>query len=204
MGYLSRDALPRAPPWQPRTLKINQKHVLKPRRYRQSLMFLACRSGVHTNLVRLVAKAMDRPTRGLTSTAADNALTFRDFTQTFDLSGALKKVADSNSAQEVFAPLRIVLGSLEALTKVHPFLAIVVIPFKAIVSLELRRRENDRRILALIMQMADMMSQLSVLPAQQAVNTIQQIQLQDILVDVKVHGLYRSSLVQYIQRLVIP
>lgn len=134
--------------------------------------------------------------------AADNLLTFRDSTQSFDLAGALKKVADASSAQDVLAPLRSVLSSLEALTKVHPFLAIAVIPFKAIVSLELKRRENDRRILVVITQMADMMSHLSTLPAQQTVNTTQQNQLQDVLVNVKVLGLHRFCHAQYIQRLV--
>ena len=109
------------------------------------------------------------------------------------MASALKKVADASSAQDVLAPLRSVLSSLEALTKVHPFLAIAVIPFKAVVSLELKRRENDRRILVVITQMTDMMSHLSTLPAQQTVNTIQQSQLQDVLVNVKVHGFTVSA-----------
>jgi hypothetical protein len=118
------------------------------------------------------------------------------------LIGALKNVADAGSTQDVLAPLRGVLSSLEALTKVHPFLGIAVIPFKAVVSLELRRRENDRRTLVVITQMADMMSHLSALPTQQVVNTIQQSQLHDVLVDVKVYGPHQLPHVQSIQCLV--
>jgi hypothetical protein len=36
--------------------------------------------------------------------------------------------------------------------KVHPFLAVAVIPFKAVMTLELKRRDNDRRILVLVTQ----------------------------------------------------
>ena len=94
------------------------------------------------------------------------------------------------------------LSSLEALTKVHPFLAIVVIPFKAVMSLELRRLENDRRILVVITQMVDMMSHLSALPTQPVLSSIQQSQLHDVLVDVKVYRPIVLTLVQLIQRLV--
>ncbi|KAF8310377.1 hypothetical protein DL93DRAFT_2084553 [Clavulina sp. PMI_390] len=114
----------------------------------------------------------------------DNALQAQSVNQSYDLHDALKKAADSSSAQEVLAPLRTVLGSLEVLTKVHPFLALAVIPFKAVVSLEIKRRENDRRILVVISQMGDMMSHLCALPQQQ-VTSFQHSQLQEVLYNVK-------------------
>lgn len=77
------------------------------------------------------------------------------------------------------------LASLESLTKVHPFLGVAVIPFKAVLTLELKRRENDRRILVLVTQMTDMMSHLSALPQQQ-VGATAKSQLEEVLEMVRV------------------
>lgn len=114
----------------------------------------------------------------------------------FDFDSVLRDIAKGASSADIFPPLRAFLGTLEALTAVHPFIGIAVLPFKAIVKLELNRRQNDRRILTLIGQMADMMQHLGELPREQ-INEVQTMQLDSILAGMKVRLYLCSSLLRY-------
>jgi hypothetical protein len=51
--------------------------------------------------------------------------------------------------------------ALDAVAQLHPFVGVAVMAFKAVWALEMKRRENDRRILALHMEMKDMMAVLT-------------------------------------------
>ncbi|KAH7100237.1 hypothetical protein BKA62DRAFT_620373 [Auriculariales sp. MPI-PUGE-AT-0066] len=53
-----------------------------------------------------------------------------------------------------------VLGALDALSAVHPFIGLAVVAFKGIVQFEMKRRENDKRVSALMLQATDMFSEL--------------------------------------------
>lgn len=112
----------------------------------------------------------------------------------FNLTSTLQLIAnsDSSSAQAILAPIQLLIGSLDALSQVHPFLAVALLPFKAVVTLELKRRENDRRILALIAQMADVMSCLKDLP-RRSVQSQEESTLEDILIAIQVSRGKRSS-----------
>ncbi|PPQ65654.1 hypothetical protein CVT24_011808 [Panaeolus cyanescens] len=59
-----------------------------------------------------------------------------------------------NSFQEAS---KIVMKGLDALGQAHPFISVAVIAFKLVVSLDLTRRENNKKVLALRVQMQDMM-----------------------------------------------
>lgn len=109
----------------------------------------------------------------------------------FELRSVLSSVANGASASEVMAPLKGVMDALEALTAVHPFIAVAVLPFKAIIKLELNRRANDRRILTLIGQMADMMQHLKELPREQLQES-QTMLFDEILANMKVRALFQS------------
>ncbi|KAF8901892.1 hypothetical protein CPB84DRAFT_1846604 [Gymnopilus junonius] len=50
--------------------------------------------------------------------------------------------------------------ALDELGKVHPFIMIAVTPFKVALALERKRAENDKRVIALFVQMNDMMETL--------------------------------------------
>ena len=82
----------------------------------------------------------------------------------FDLNSVLGVIANGGSASDVMAPLNLFLQFLDVVATIHPFVAVVVIPFRAIVQFELTRRGNDRRILTLVSQMADMIQCLRSLP----------------------------------------
>lgn len=88
----------------------------------------------------------------------------------FDLNGILKVIAGGGTSSDVMAPLRVFLQSLDMVAGTHPFVGIAVLPFRAIVKLELDRRANDRRILTLVSQMADMMQYLKRLPDKRMVD----------------------------------
>ncbi|KAL0577140.1 hypothetical protein V5O48_004854 [Marasmius crinis-equi] len=58
---------------------------------------------------------------------------------------------------------KILMNVLDDIGKVHPFVQAAVVVFKAGIQLELTRRENDDRVLALNVTMCDMMSTLGLL-----------------------------------------
>ncbi|KAG1840325.1 hypothetical protein C8R48DRAFT_781802 [Suillus tomentosus] len=53
-----------------------------------------------------------------------------------------------------------VMAALDALQQVHPFIGVAILAFKAVVNLELTRRENDRRVGLVLAQASDMMIML--------------------------------------------
>ncbi|KAI0630036.1 hypothetical protein C8Q77DRAFT_236077 [Trametes polyzona] len=58
---------------------------------------------------------------------------------------------------------RILMAALDEVAKIHPFIQVAVSLFKAALTLELTRRENDEKVLALNSTMCDMMSILTIL-----------------------------------------
>ncbi|KAG1736414.1 uncharacterized protein EDB91DRAFT_1250037 [Suillus paluster] len=53
-----------------------------------------------------------------------------------------------------------VMDALDSLQQIHPFVGVAILAFKAVVNLELTRRENDRRVGLMIAQASDMMVML--------------------------------------------
>ncbi|KAG1800711.1 hypothetical protein EV424DRAFT_1331971, partial [Suillus variegatus] len=53
-----------------------------------------------------------------------------------------------------------VMEALDVLQQVHPFVGVAILAFKAVVNLELTRRENDRRVGLMLAQASDMMTML--------------------------------------------
>lgn len=53
-----------------------------------------------------------------------------------------------------------VMDALDVLQQVHPFVGVAILAFKAVVNLELTRRENDRRVGLMLAQASDMMTML--------------------------------------------
>ncbi|KAF9059093.1 hypothetical protein BDP27DRAFT_1342146 [Rhodocollybia butyracea] len=52
---------------------------------------------------------------------------------------------------------KVLMGILDDLRKIHPVIDVVVLAFKAVVTLELQRRDNDQKVLILQVKMHDMM-----------------------------------------------
>ncbi|KAF8208355.1 hypothetical protein K438DRAFT_1813864 [Mycena galopus ATCC 62051] len=55
----------------------------------------------------------------------------------------------------------VLMNALDEVAKLHPFIGVAVMAFKAVWALEQKRRDNDRKILALHMEMKDMMGVLT-------------------------------------------
>ncbi|KAF7366517.1 hypothetical protein MSAN_00909000 [Mycena sanguinolenta] len=55
----------------------------------------------------------------------------------------------------------VLMNALDEVAKLHPFIGVAVMAFKAVWALEQKRRENDQKILALHMEMKDMMAILT-------------------------------------------
>ncbi|CAK5271426.1 unnamed protein product [Mycena citricolor] len=51
----------------------------------------------------------------------------------------------------------VIMSGLDALGAVHPFIGVAVIVFKAVISLDLTRRQNNKKVLAMKLQMQDVM-----------------------------------------------
>lgn len=52
---------------------------------------------------------------------------------------------------------KVLMKVLDEVAKVHPFIGVCVLSFKAVVTLELKRRDNDRKVVALHLQMQQML-----------------------------------------------
>ncbi|THG94425.1 hypothetical protein EW026_g7045 [Hermanssonia centrifuga] len=61
------------------------------------------------------------------------------------------------------ASCQILMNTLDAVAKIHPFVTIAVLAFKTAVTFEITRRANDKRILALHIDMKDLMSIIAML-----------------------------------------
>lgn len=116
----------------------------------------------------------------------ENAQTKADF---FDLGAALQSLKTGTSAVEAMAPLKGVMSVLEGVVAIHPFIAVAVLPFQAVLKLELNRRKNDRRIITLISQIADMMQHLRELPSEKLEDS-QNAHFKEILESMKVRLLF--------------
>ncbi|KAF8149372.1 hypothetical protein B0H34DRAFT_733496 [Crassisporium funariophilum] len=55
---------------------------------------------------------------------------------------------------------KVVMKGLDALGQVHPFIGVAVVAFKLVVTLDLTRRENNKKVLAIRVQMQNMMCEL--------------------------------------------
>ncbi|KAJ7084934.1 hypothetical protein C8R44DRAFT_894044 [Mycena epipterygia] len=55
----------------------------------------------------------------------------------------------------------VLMNALDEVAKVHPFIAVAVLAFKAVWALEQKRRENDKKVLVLHMEMKEMMGVLT-------------------------------------------
>ncbi|KAJ6475237.1 hypothetical protein C8R47DRAFT_1220710 [Mycena vitilis] len=55
----------------------------------------------------------------------------------------------------------VLMNALDEVAKLHPFIGVAVMAFKAVWALEQKRRDNDRKILALHLEMKDMMATLT-------------------------------------------
>ncbi|KAI0038795.1 hypothetical protein FA95DRAFT_1551039, partial [Auriscalpium vulgare] len=65
-----------------------------------------------------------------------------------------------------FEGMPVFMNALDAVAELHPFIAVAVMAFKTVYTLEVKRRDNEKKVIALYVQMKDMMGVL--------------IQLQDI------------------------
>ncbi|KAF7326353.1 Protein kinase domain-containing protein [Mycena venus] len=81
------------------------------------------------------------------------------------INGALSVVhLDSKSIENkilMFAETsKILMGGLDVLAEVHPFVKLAVIAFKGVIGIELTRRDNNRKVQTILVQMQDMMTVL--------------------------------------------
>ncbi|KAF8518252.1 hypothetical protein BU17DRAFT_91087 [Hysterangium stoloniferum] len=62
--------------------------------------------------------------------------------------------------RECLVPLKRVIDGLQAVKCVHPFIGVIATAFEAILTLEMKRRDNDRRVVGLLLKQADMLATL--------------------------------------------
>ncbi|KAJ6610468.1 hypothetical protein B0H10DRAFT_411247 [Mycena sp. CBHHK59/15] len=107
-------------------------------------------SSIHT-AENGVAGAMEKQTKG--------AVIMAGVTAGLNAVGGMEAIEKGiNSFME---GMPVLMNALDEVAKLHPFIGVAVMAFKAVWALEQKRRENDRRILALHMEMKDMMGVLT-------------------------------------------
>ncbi|KAJ3559705.1 hypothetical protein NP233_g11198 [Leucocoprinus birnbaumii] len=62
-----------------------------------------------------------------------------------------------NAISKFNETVKIVINGLDALAQVHPFIKVAVVPFKLVITLDMKRRESNQKVIALRVQMQDMM-----------------------------------------------
>ncbi|KAF8519589.1 hypothetical protein BU17DRAFT_89697 [Hysterangium stoloniferum] len=62
--------------------------------------------------------------------------------------------------RECLAPVKHVIDALELVKSIHPFIGVAVVALQAVLALEMKRRENDRRASGLLVKQAEMLSVL--------------------------------------------
>ncbi|KAJ3878208.1 hypothetical protein F5051DRAFT_328402 [Lentinula edodes] len=73
------------------------------------------------------------------------------FASSAEVKAIEEKVKDFVSSSQVL------MSVLDDIRKIHPVIDVVVLAFKAVVTLELKRRDNDQKVLVLQVKMQDMM-----------------------------------------------
>ncbi|KAL1749257.1 hypothetical protein HDZ31DRAFT_27873 [Schizophyllum fasciatum] len=85
----------------------------------------------------------------------------RDIASIDDNAASNQIAANIGEQVEYFAESSAMLmKALDGISAVHPFVRVAVMAFKAVIALELKRRENNHKVVALNLQMQDMMSAL--------------------------------------------
>nr|GAT44772.1 predicted protein [Mycena chlorophos] len=75
-----------------------------------------------------------------------------------------------NGIHSLAEGMPVLMNALDEVAKLHPFVGVAVMAFKAVWALEQKRRDNDKKILALHVEMKDMMSILLQLKTVKDVN----------------------------------
>ncbi|KAH9955358.1 hypothetical protein BC827DRAFT_878060 [Russula dissimulans] len=68
-----------------------------------------------------------------------------------------------NGIDKFFDSMPVFMNALDAVADLHPFLGAIVLAFKTVYTLELKRRDNDKKIITLYVEMKDMMGVLLIL-----------------------------------------
>jgi len=55
---------------------------------------------------------------------------------------------------------KVLMSALDGIASIHPVVGVAVLAFKAVVTLEMNREDNDKKVVALYLQMQEMMSVL--------------------------------------------
>ncbi|KAG9021033.1 hypothetical protein FS842_006848 [Serendipita sp. 407] len=55
---------------------------------------------------------------------------------------------------------KVIMNALDSVSQIHPVVSVVVLAFKAVITLELKRRSNDQKVIAIKLKMKDMVSVL--------------------------------------------
>ncbi|KAI0265448.1 hypothetical protein BC834DRAFT_186547 [Gloeopeniophorella convolvens] len=87
------------------------------------------------------------------------------YTPVFSIAGSLVEQtglakAVKEGIDHFFEGMPVLMNALDEVADLHPFIGIVVMAFKTVYTLELKRRENEKKVIALYVEMKDMMAVL--------------------------------------------
>lgn len=76
------------------------------------------------------------------------------------LSSVASESAENTTAKDMLRVANTVMSALECVEKIHPWIQVAVFAFKGIMVLEIDRRENERRVYAVLVQASATMAEL--------------------------------------------
>ncbi|KAJ7248435.1 hypothetical protein C8J57DRAFT_1358239 [Mycena rebaudengoi] len=104
------------------------------------------------------APTAPKPHHGLSSNLRDGALVVASVAAGVDIVGGMEAIEEGvNTFME---GSQVLMRALSEVAKLHPFIGVAVMTFQAVWALEVKRRENDKKIIALHVEMKDMMAVL--------------------------------------------
>ncbi|KZT73469.1 hypothetical protein DAEQUDRAFT_414712 [Daedalea quercina L-15889] len=95
-----------------------------------------------------------------------------------------------NDVNGFFEGVPALMGALSEVAKMHPFISIVVLAFESVYKLEKKRRENDSNVIALYVEMRDMMTVLLQL---KNIKDPSAIDIEGITIEGRMQGLIKQT-----------
>ncbi|TDL25421.1 hypothetical protein BD410DRAFT_639165 [Rickenella mellea] len=120
---------------------------------REALKLLTVKSGVDS-----VSKTVDNIHDKIAT--ANSNITQVVTTAKKAMAGVSMNDVISMTPRECLIPLKRVMDALNAVKGVHPFVGLAVTAFEVVLTLEMKRRENDKRVSGILLKQADMMMAL--------------------------------------------
>ncbi|KAH9838710.1 uncharacterized protein C8Q71DRAFT_752552 [Rhodofomes roseus] len=105
------------------------------------------------------------------------------------LVSSLETDSIQNAVNGFFESVPVLVRALDEIAKIHPFISVALLAFKAVYTFEMKRSENDSKVIALYVEMKDMMTVLLEL---KSIKDPSAVDVEGIAVEGRMQGLIKQ------------